>query len=213
MRIQPFSLGTVGTNCYVLYDYDENKALLIDAPDGIERAISFIRSNGLCLEAVLLTHGHFDHVLGLKEVRAAFPTCKIFIDKEDKDYILEKGIWNKQLLSLCFPDLLYDFESDLSSLPENLSFYEDCCFGFEIMRTPGHTPGSVCLYSKTEDLLFSGDTLFMCGWGRTDFPYGNQKELMQSLEMLLHRLEGKTDVLPGHGPSTTIKAEISALGL
>ncbi len=213
MRIQPFSLGIVGTNCYVVYGYDGCKALLVDAPDGIGKAASFIQDNNLKLEAVLLTHGHFDHVLGLAEISRIFPGTEVFVSLKDKDYILSGGLLNRQLLSLHFPDILRDFGKDLDELPGSLSYYGQSCHGFEVIDTPGHTPGSVCLYNRKESLLFSGDTLFMCGYGRTDFPNGNQILLMQSLEKLFDGLEGSTDVLPGHGPATTIGAEKACLGL
>lgn len=213
MKIQPFSLGIVGTNCYVVYGYDGNKALLIDAPDGIRKASAFIKDNNLELEAVLLTHGHFDHVLGLAEIKRTFPDAEVFVGPQDKDYILSGGILNRQLLSLHFPDILRNFGKDLDELPGNVSYYGESCHGFEVIGTPGHTPGSVCLYNRQESLLFSGDTLFMCGYGRTDFPNGNRISLLKSLERLLDGLDGSTDVLPGHGPATTIGAEKAGLGL
>lgn len=195
------------TNSYVVYDYlKDNSALIIDAPDGNQGLIPFLEKEGLVPEAVLLTHGHFDHVLGLEELKKHHPDLKILVDSRDLYLLEDGGRGNQELFKTCFPGLVQMFSNELKRLPERFDTYKEEAYGFKVLRTPGHTPGSVCLYSEKEKILFSGDTLFSRSYGRTDFPYSSPKDLYSSLLELM-KLPEDTQVLPGHMDYTTIGKE------
>lgn len=212
MKIQPFTLGEVSTNTYIVYGGDHD-AILIDAPDKIDKVISFLHQNGLNLTHILLTHAHFDHVMGLRDVIKEFPKAEVFVSYEDDFFLRNKGEGNIELLSKGFPFMLTAFKRYLDELPQTYSFYSDSILSFRVIRTPGHTKGSVCLYDEKERILFSGDTIFKGSYGRTDFPGGDQRELFTSIKELIKTVKDDTLVLPGHGEFTSIKDEKAFYGL
>ncbi len=199
MRITEKTSGMVMTNSYLLEKGEH--IYLIDAPDGNEEMAELIKERGK-LDAILLTHGHFDHVMGLKNILAIFPATPVYLDKNDHEMLLEGNI--EFLSSFGIPLSLYDIPNDMTLLdyPEEIE-------SIKIIRTPGHTFGSVCLLLRNENILFSGDTLFLGGEGRTDLG-GNYTSLIASLKTLC-TLPGETKILPGHGGYTTIKEEENRL--
>lgn len=201
MTIKQHVSGLVGTNSYYLIHKD--KGYLIDAPDGIGRWIRELKEEGLNVDHILLTHGHFDHILGLNEILSIFPKAKIYLSKEDEGLVKEG---NKEILSsFGIPLSLYSIPS-----PFIYNDYPSLLGPFTIIKTPGHTKGGVCLYNSEENILFSGDTLFEGGEGRTDLG-GNWKELLESLKKL-SALSDNTTVFPGHGGKTDIRKEKTRLG-
>ena len=185
MTITTLPLGMLQTNCYILAQ--EERCLVIDPGDEAEKVLAFLEQNGLTLEAVLLTHGHFDHVGAVKEL-AADTDCRVFLCEEDL-----------ALPGAMTAGPLYhtDFYSDGDSLTL-------AGMAFEVLHTPGHTPGSVCL--RFGEHLFSGDTLFAGSCGRTDFPGSSPSDMYHSLKRL-SQLEDNLKVYPGHGETTTIGEE------
>lgn len=199
MRITEKTCGMVMTNSYLLEG--NGHIYLIDAPDGNEEMEKLIKEKGR-LDGILLTHGHFDHVMGIGNILSLFPSTPVYLDENDHD-MLKNG--NRKYLTLFgIPLSLYDIPEDI-----NLLDYPGKIGDIEIIRTPGHTPGSVSLYIKDEGILFSGDTLFSMGEGRTDLG-GNYSLLIKSLSFLC-TLPGGTKVLPGHGGYTTIREEKNRL--
>ena len=187
MMIQQLVLGLYGTNCYIVYDETDKNGIVIDPGYTPELVLQELERLGVHLDAVLLTHGHFDHVGGAREIHEK-TGCRVFIDEKDTHLpeYLTAG-------PLCYTDL-YGEGSDVS-------------FGrlkFHVIETPGHTPGSVCLFCG--DTLFSGDTLFRGNCGRTDGPGGSWKEICRSLKRL-SELTGDYSVRPGHGEPTTLRRE------
>lgn len=199
MRITEKTSGMVMTNSYLLKKGEH--IYLIDAPDGNEEMAKLINERGR-LDAILLTHGHFDHVMGLKNILSLFPSTPVYLDKNDHEMLLEGNI--EFLSSFGIPLSLYDIPHDIKLLdyPEEID-------NIKIIRTPGHTLGSVCLFLREENIIFSGDTLFSGGEGRTDLG-GNYTSLIASLKTLC-TLPGETKILPGHGGYTTIKEEKNRL--
>jgi glyoxylase-like metal-dependent hydrolase (beta-lactamase superfamily II) len=201
MKIQPFCLSEGYTNCYVAsYGVD---AYIIDAPDGIEDALEYINKEGLELRGILLTHGHYDHVLGLGKAREEYPNIPIYISKEDICFLEDGGKLNRDILSY-FSGMDREL-SLLKTLPCDYTIYSDKIWMLKVLKTPGHTMGSVCLYSEDKNILFSGDTLFEMSVGRTDLG-GSYSEIQKSLESL-KALNDSTIVFPGHGGFTTIGKE------
>ena len=201
-RIQPFCIGSGETNSYVIYSSENHLAYIVDAPDGNESILSFIKQNNLDLCAVLLTHGHFDHILGLGEIVKAFPKALVYLDKNDFDFVKDGAKKNKAILPSSY---ISYFSKEFQTLPDEILDYPNKIDQFEIIRTPGHTMGSVCLYDRKEKLLFSGDTLFQGGIGRHDLG-GDYSCLIKSLEKL-KELDDETIVFPGHGNNTQIGIE------
>lgn len=195
MNIKRFTFGPFGTNTYVVSDPNK-QAILIDcaAFDTFERdALSnYLRGEQLTPIRLICTHGHLDHLWGAQWACEQFGlTAGIHPD----DYRQIENLARQQAAFGITPretDFPYQ---EMKALP-----------GWKILHTPGHTQGSVCLYNEAEHLLFSGDTLFAGGYGRTDLPEGNYEALMQSLSVLA-TLPPHTRVLPGHGPETTIGRE------
>ena len=191
----------VGTNSY--YVTYNDKGYLIDAPDGIGKWMRELKTEGYSLDYILLTHGHFDHVMGLEEVLSIFPDAKVYIAAEDENLVQEG---NKEILSS------FGIPLSLYSIPSPFVYhdYSSSIGPFKVIKTPGHTKGGVCLYREEENILFSGDTLFEDGEGRTDLG-GDWRELVQSLKNLA-LLPENTTVFPGHGGKTDIKREKMRLG-
>ena len=191
----------VGTNSY--YVSYNDKGYLIDAPDGIGKWIRELKTEGYSLDYILLTHGHFDHVMGLEEVLSIFPDAEVYIAEEDENLVQEG---NKEILSS------FGIPLSLYSIPSPFVYhdYSSSIGPFKVIKTPGHTKGGVCLYREEENILFSGDTLFEDGEGRTDLG-GDWIELVQSLKNLA-LLPENTTVFPGHGGKTDIKREKKRLG-
>jgi len=171
------------------------------------KGLSALQKLNLVPKYILLTHGHFDHILAVPDLAAAFP-LSIAIHKLDsgslgKDAYKSHAIDMKAAIgNTFFLDALW---KDMPP-PDILLNEGDKIGPFSVLHTPGHTPGSIALLDRDEGVLFTGDTLFCDGYGRTDLPGGNEKQLFESLRRL-SALDGKIKVHPGHGDTTTIKAE------
>ena len=204
MTIQPFQIGPYGTDCYVVYE--GNRCVLIDAPFPLAKVLSFINDNDLYPEAIYLTHGHFDHIFGLAEARRIYKNLPIFIGKEDLP-LIENGYVNTiELLKGFDPLFLSRYASPIiGDMPSDFSIYGENAGSFRVIKTPGHTDGSVSLYSEEHKVVFTGDTLFYMSAGRTDLG-GNQEKLFSSLRKLAS-LDPETKVFPGHGAMTAIGTE------
>lgn len=187
MNIHTLPLGAYQTNCYILWEEESESCVVIDPGYEPETVLYQTKKLGKRIEAILLTHGHFDHVGGVRRL-AADTHCDVYLCAEELS----------QPEQMTAGPLYYTHtygEGDVLVLAGA---------SIRVIRTPGHTPGSVCLICR--DAIFSGDTLFADSCGRTDFPGGSWTEILQSLKRL-GRLEGDYAVYPGHGESTTLEME------
>ncbi len=200
LRIKTCVLGQVATNCYLVYNEQTKAAVVIDPADNSEYIIDKCSSLGIVPNAVLLTHGHFDHILAAKDVAREYG-CKIYAGRDEEALLLDPaknmtGAWGMPQLSLQADVLVRDKEV------LNLLGFE-----WEVLFTPGHTAGSVCYYIGSDGVLFSGDTLFADSLGRTDLPTGSSSVIVKSILERLLVLPEDTMVYPGHGDPTTIGHE------
>ena len=198
MEILTFELGSLQTNCYIVFNEKSKEAIIIDpADDGVFLTEKIIELK-LKPIAIVATHGHFDHILVSLELKLNF---KIPFLISQKDFFLVKEARKSAIYWTSIDPKLEAAKPD-KFLKEN----DIIKIGNEeivVIETPGHTPGGICLYSKKSNFLFSGDTIFKDTVGRTDFSYASKKELEKSAEKLL-KLPKKTIVLPGHGEETSI---------
>ena len=201
MKIDHLILGAFQTNCYVLRESQTAKdCLIIDTGLQAGRLIEFLKHHKLNPVAVVLTHGHPDHVAGVAALRETFPDMKVYIHKLDADMLTEAPS-NFELLA---GGMSSNQPADL--ILENQSIIEQAAIKLEVLHTPGHTPGGICLYSEDEGIVFTDDALFADSVGRTDLG-GNMAQLIKSIREKLLTLPGDTRVYPGHGPATTIAHE------
>lgn len=200
MIVERVEVGELGVNCYIVACESTRHAMVIDPGAEAERIAQLIETRGYSLRLIVNTHGHFDHIGGNAHLKARFsPTLAI------------------HGLDAC---MLADPEANLSwFLPEELSVVSPVAdrmlsdgyrvaagtASLEVIHTPGHTPGSICLLG--EGVLFSGDTLFKDGVGRTDLPGGDGSQLRDSLAAKVFVLPDSTRVCPGHGPETSVGQE------
>lgn len=194
MIIKRIPTGQLEANCYIISDSEVGDAIVIDPgdePDIIIEAIGTLK-----VKYIVLTHGHFDHVGAVPEIKA-HTGAQVAIHEDDlplyEAVSAQAAHWGFKLPDMPKPDLLLK-EGDTIGGGEPLT----------VIHTPGHSPGSMCLY--TEGVVITGDTLFMGSVGRTDFPGGSMPKLKQSFRRLMS-LPDDTAVLPGHGPGTTIGKE------
>ena len=186
MKIERIVCGAYAENAYCI-----DGELLIDPGDDLPTLARIAGG----IKAILLTHGHFDHMLAAEELqkRTGVP---VYVHPLDAPMLSDAS--------------LSAYNPEVSSLPQPghiaCTAYPESLFGFRVLHTPGHTPGSVCLYHEGEKVLFSGDTLFRAGFGRTDLAGGSMHQLLSSLRTLL-ALPRDIKVYPGHGESTTIDEE------
>ena len=197
--IECFTVGHIGTNCYLLLDEETKEAFLVDPGDEAEYLISELNRREVRLRAVLLTHGHFDHVLAVSAVKEAYPGAEVLMGER------ERPMAENEDLNSGFPGQHCSYAVD-----RYLAGGEEISLAgvtLRVLETPGHTAGSVCYYAEELGVLFAGDTLFYHSYGRYDLPTGSVRDLRESLTTLLTTLPEEVQVLPGHGRTTTIKEE------
>ncbi len=199
IKIGRMVIGAVGTNCYFLYREGGNECVVIDAPDRGKDIADTLKKNGFSVVALLLTHGHFDHIWGASELRNN-TGAKIYALDEERE-ILEDSTLNVSA-DVGRPATVkvntYLRDGDEITLAD---------IKFKVIATPGHTKGSCCFYVEEAGFLLAGDTLFQESVGRSDLPTGSGATLARSIRDRLLILPDETKVYPGHGDETTIGHE------
>ena len=196
MEISVLRLGEIGTNCYIFREKDSNQCGVVDPGDQGEKVAAWLMGRGLEPEAVLLTHGHFDHILGIPGLRKEWPSLPVYCHPADIGEEDAARVFGQSFPTVrSFGNVMPYREGDVITVA-------GC--RVEVLETPGHTPGSVTLLAG--DVLFTGDTLFAGSMGRTDLPGGDEGQIMRSLKRLCE-LEGDYEVLPGHEGQTTLEQE------
>jgi len=197
--LQKCILGMVSTNCYFLKNKENGELLIIDPADAPERIKEKVCEMEGQPVGILLTHGHYDHILAAEAIRKEYG-ISIYACRQEKPLL---GDSTANLSAYSGPGCSLSADVWLT----DLEVFEAAGFSIQMLHTPGHTKGSCCYYLKDEEILFSGDTLFYGSVGRTDFPGGSTAEIVQSLHKLVDSLPEETEVFPGHDMSTTIGYE------
>ena len=188
-------VGIVSTNCYIVSDPETREAIVIDPGDGADEILAYLTQEKLTVKYIFLTHGHFDHILAMEEVRKQTRAPAV-IHKDDAEFL------RNPRLSSPFGARSAPAEPDIET--SHGDTFHVGVQTIEVLHTPGHTPGGICL--KIGSLLFTGDTLFEGDCGRCDLPGGDYKTMLRSLRFLAS-LEGDFTVYPGHDVSTTLDRE------
>ena len=206
MRVHRLLVGTLEACCYLVAPDDGPDAAVVDPGGDAELILAHLRHQGLAARHILLTHGHIDHVAALHALAQALPDAQVAIHEADAAMLTDPSASLASWIGLPFeptePDRLL---ADGDTLPLGPH-------AIEALHTPGHTPGGVAFLVRLDDgpdIVFSGDTLFAGGIGRTDFPGGSYTQLLDSIRDRLLTLPDDTLVYPGHGESTTIAEERS----
>lgn len=199
LSIQTYVVGPVQTNCYFAINDDTKEVLIIDPGASAKQLAEKVKEQGLKPVAILLTHGHFDHILAAEAIRDRYQIPIYACQKE------EKTLQDPKINLTAYHMDSYTLKADVYLT--DLQAVELAGFSVQMIETPGHTAGSCCYYLKDEGVLFSGDTVFCGSAGRTDFPEGSTAAIVESLHRLLDALPDDTEVYPGHDASTTIGYE------
>ena len=200
MILETFPVGPLRCNCTILGDEVTHEAIVVDPGDNIPEILSRLQKHGLTLRQIVVTHAHIDHVGGAAQLRR-LTGAPVVMNQQDLGLLgmmeMQAGWIGVPTPEVAPPDVSAEdgLAIGLAALPA------------EVLHTPGHTPGSICLLFPAQHLLLAGDTLFAGSIGRTDLPGGNGQQILRSLRDRLLILPDLTRVLPGHGPETTIGEE------
>lgn len=198
-KIDSRILGMVGTNCYMLCNMDIKECVLIDPADSQDEISRMIDESGCSLKGILLTHGHFDHIMAADAVRDKYGV-KVYASCDEKNTLEQPHINLGEAygLKLSVKADVWHKDGEILKLAG---------FDIEALHTPGHTEGGSCYYIREIGVLFSGDTLFCGSVGRTDFPGGSMSEIVRSIKEKVMVLPDDTKVYPGHGEGTSVGYE------
>lgn len=200
MEIKSLIVGMVQTNCYIAMNPETKEAVVIDPGDEASRIQREADRLGARVQGILLTHGHFDHVMAMEELKSVWNVPVYACEKE------------AEILADPNKNLTYQFLGGGLSLKADVLLKDQetvslAGYTFRVLHTPGHTGGSCCYYAEEEKVLFSGDTLFEGSYGRIDFPTGSGRQMVESVVKVLFELPDDTAVYPGHMGDTTIGTE------
>lgn len=202
-ELKTIVVGMLDTNCYIYYN-SKNEAIIIDPGFEAGKIIKTIQELNLTPKKIILTHGHFDHVSGIDELNKAYPDAEINIHKADFDWYKNGKKTANEYFNTGFTD---------TRMPEDVNFVNEGHYieideiSLKVYSTPGHSGGSISLVDEENLVVFSGDTLFRGGIGRTDLAGGSYDDIMNSIKNKLLKLDPEYKVYPGHGGSTSIKFE------
>ncbi len=199
MKIEKFVLGAVQTNCYLILNEETKEAVIVDPATCPDYLLSHVKSNGYIPKGIILTHGHFDHVMGIEGWLCEYE-IPVYLHEDEKE-VLEN--YNLNLSVMIGKYYAYDKVETLKD-GDTLELAD---FSFKVIHTPGHTQGGCCYYEENEAVLISGDTLFKSSVGRSDFPTGNMSTLVKSIKEKLFVLPDDVMVYPGHNSLTCIADE------
>jgi len=200
MVLETFPVGPLACNCTILGDEDAGEAIVVDPGDEVGRIYRRISELGLKLKQILITHAHIDHVGGALKLKR-LTGAPIFLNESDLP-LLKMMALQAAWLGVDTPETASPDEPLTEGLTVGLARYPA-----QVIHTPGHTEGSVCLHFAPLKMILAGDTLFAGSIGRTDLPGGNYRQLIESIHSRLLALPNETRILPGHGPETTIGKE------
>lgn len=199
MEITVLTVGSVYTNCYIINKEGNNSCLVIDPGDEAEKIASYIKKRGLSCEGILLTHGHFDHITGVRGL-VSLVGGKVYACEQERELLLDPNLNASAMVG-------HEVSLEPDILLRDGQKLDVAGIEFLVIHTPGHTKGGCCYYSEEEKVLFAGDTIFMESVGRDDFPTGNGRELLDSIRNKILTLPDDTNIYPGHGPETNVAYE------
>lgn len=200
IRIESMVVGAVSTNCYFLINPLSGEALIVDPGDCAQKIIGFLQERNLKATAILLTHGHFDHILAANDLRSELGIPVYACEKE-------KEVLGSLSMNLSGRLLRHHYTMEADIYCTDGETLQLSGFEIRVLETPGHTPGGCCYYLPKEQIVFCGDTLFYRSIGRTDFEGGSLKTLVSSVKNRLFTLPENTVCYPGHGEPTIIGEE------
>ena len=197
LKVKTFVMPPLTNNNYVIIDTDSHEAVLIDCSHATDEIMAYIKKQKAKLKYILLTHAHFDHVLGVDYFQKKYH-IPVYCSQKDVPLLKQINDYMKCMKLSLVTEPIIDGYADRKELKIGR-------YAIQVIPTPGHTKGGLCyLIGK---MLFSGDTLFKGNYGRTDFPGGNEHDMQKSLRLLFDTLSDNVHVYPGHGNATTVKAE------
>jgi len=199
LKVGSMVLGSVQTNCFYIYREGHKEVICVDPADKGNKIFELLQKKELEVAGIIFTHGHFDHILGAKELKR-LSGAKLYAYKEEK-CVLEDATINYSA------QMGRSYEAEVDEYLEDGATVTFGEMSFTIIATPGHTVGSCCLYFEKDKVLMSGDTLFLESVGRTDLITGSGATLERSIKNKLMILPDDIKVYPGHGDSTTIGHE------
>ena len=199
MKVEIFVTGIISTNCYVVSNEETKEAVIVDPAAYPNKLKSYIQENELQVKAILLTHGHFDHIMGIDGVLEDYQV-PVYVHEDEAELITDPILneSNTYTNGYTYDKAEYIREGQILKL---------IGYEFQVIHTPGHTSGGVSYYVASENVLFSGDTLFHGSVGRTDFKTSSMSALIHSIREKLFLLPDETVVYPGHMGATTIGTE------
>lgn len=198
-KIDMYVVGPVQTNCYFVINEETKEMVIIDPGASAKQLADRVRKDGYTPVAILLTHGHFDHATGAKELAEEFG-IDIYAHELEQETLEDPELNASWMMGAG-----QVFHAD--KFLEDEQVVELAGFSIKVLLTPGHTVGGCCYYLEEEGIVFSGDTLFCMSIGRTDFKKGSMSDLVRSVKEKLFTLPGDTTVYPGHNDVTTIEYE------
>lgn len=199
MRICRLTVGPISTNCYIIMEESKKRALIVDPGGDADRIMNKIKELQVSVDAILLTHGHFDHMLAADALREKYQV-KVYLGQDDSELIKNpmenvSGMFGKPI------------STHADVVLQDGQVLELAGFEIKVLATPGHTKGGVCYYIEKESVAFSGDTIFQASVGRSDFPTGSGASLSKSIREKIFTLPEDTQLFPGHGDSTVVSYE------